>query len=257
MQIVTNEPRVKRNRQIATILFFASLAILVGGLAVTNFLIPSESTLVLVPCLVLPFGMLTTVISVRLTNQYVRPPHPEDAIREGVKGIDRRSVLYNYVLPANHVLISPHGIYTFTTRFQDSRFRVEGETWYSWKARGPLAPLFLFLRQEGLGDPFKQARKDAASVQVHVDKALPNAGIKVQPAVVFISPKVELEMIDPAVPVVYGDSKRKPSLKSLLREEKRKDETPMLTTAQIDALEEQILSTLNDNQLENQLVEEV
>jgi hypothetical protein len=257
MRVVTNQQRVKRNRQIAQILFFVSLAILMGGFLFTNTLARDSATLMLVPCAIMPLGLITTIISVRLTNQYVRPPHAEDAIRDGLKGINKRSILYHYVIPAvNHVLVSPQGVYTFTTRFQESRFKVEGSKWYSWKARGPLAPLFLFLKQEALGDPFKQAQKEAESVQSIVDQAVPGSGIKVQPVVVFTSPKATLEVIDPEIPVVYADLKKKPSLKSLLREDKRKEDAPTLSAAQMEAIDDQIMETFGGKRRESQLVEE-
>ena len=257
MQIVTNEPRVKRSRLIAQILFIVSLVILIGGLVFTNTIALSSSAMMMVPCIVMPIGLVTTLLSVRLTNQYVRPPHPENAIREGVRGLSRDGILYNYVAPVNHVLVAPYGVFTLTTRFQDSRFKVEGDKWFSWKARGPLAPLFLFLKQEGLGDPFKQATSEAETVQAIVDKALPLANIKVQPIVVFTSSRAILEVIEPTIPVVFADPKQKPSLKNQLRDEKRRDDAPLLTGEQIEAIDDAILAPMSQKQRESQLVEEV
>jgi hypothetical protein len=258
MRVVTNQQRIKRNRQIAQILFFLSLAILTGGLIFTNSLARENELLMFLPCLIMPLGLVSTVLSVRLTNQYVRPPHAEDAIREGLKGINRRSILYNYVLPkVNHVLVAPQGVFTFTTRFQENRFKVEQDQWYNSKARGPLAPLFLFLKQEGLGNPFKQATEEAATVQTIVDQAVPGSKITVQPVVVFTSPRATVEVIDPDIPVVSADLKKKPSLKGLLRDEKKKDDAVALTPAQMESIDEAIMSTLSARKRQNQLVEEV
>ena len=257
MQIVTNEPHVKRNRLIAQILFIVSLVILIGGLIFTNTIALSTNALMIVPCIVMPIGLITTLISVRLTNQYVRPPHPEVAIREGVRGLSRDGILYNYVAPVNHVLVAPYGVFTLTTRLQDSRFKIEGDKWTSWKARGPLAPLFLFLKQEGLGDPFKDAASEAEAIQALVDKALPLANIKVQPIVVFTSTRATLEVIDPTIPVVHADPKQKPSLKNQLRDEKRRDDAALLTAEQIEAIDDAILARMSQKQRESQLVEEV
>src|SRR5215467_8785152 len=150
MRVVINQGRMNRNRLIAQILFFVSLAVLIGGLIFTNTLAVQTGLLVLVPLLVMPIGLTTTVISVRLTNEFVRLPHPDEAIDEGLDGIDPRSVLYHYTLPVKHVLVAPQGVYSLTTRFQETRYTIEGDTWLNWKGRGPLAPLFLFLRQEAL-----------------------------------------------------------------------------------------------------------
>ncbi len=257
MRVVTNQQRIKRNRQIAQILFFLSLAILIGGLIFTNTLARDNELLMFLPCVIMPLGLVTTIVSVRLTNQYVRPPHAEDAIRDGLKGINRRSILYNYVLPVNHVLVAPQGVYTFTTRFQETRFKIEGDKWYNWKGRGPLAPLFLFLKQEGLGNPFKQATEEAATVQAIVDQAVPGSKIEVQPVVVFTSPKATLEVIDPDIPVANADPKKKPSLKGLLRDEKKREDAVTLTPAQMESIDEAIMGTLDARKRKNQLVEEV
>ena len=227
MRVVINQGRISRNRQIAQILFFVSLAVLIGGLIFTNTIGTTTSgLLVLVPLLVMPLGLTTTIISVRLTNEFVRLPHPDEAIDEGLDGIDPRSVVYHYVLPLKHVLIAPQGIYSLTTRFQETRYTIEGDKWLNWKARGPFAPIFLFLRQEALGDPFKEATRDAETIQAMVDKALPGVDIKVQPVVVFTSPKATLEVNNPALPVVYADRKKKPSLKGLLRKDKAESTDP-------------------------------
>ncbi len=255
MRVVTNQRRVNRNRQIAQILFFASLIILIGGLIMTNTIGRTNDFFLMLPCIIMPVGLVTTLISIRLTNQYVRDPHPEDAIRDGLKGINKRSILYNYLLPANHVLVSPQGVYSFTTRFQESRFKVEGDKWYSSKARGPLAPFFLFLKQEGLRKPFQEANSEADAVQKIIDKALPNSGIEVQPVVVFTSPKATLEINKPDLPVVYADAKKKPSLKALLKEDKQRDDAPALSPEQIDAIDEAFLGIVDEAQRSTQLVE--
>jgi hypothetical protein len=243
MRIITNNRRIKRSRTIAQILFFISIAILMGGLVLTNTITRRNDILLFVPCLIMPIGLITTLISVRMTNQFIRVPHPEDALSDGLKGAPKNSNLYNYILPSNHVLITPQGVFTLTTRFHENRYKVEGEKWQNLKQRGPLAPLFIFLRQEQLSDPFGQARKEAAAMQSLVEEILPNTNIQVQPVVVFISPKAEVEAIDPAIPVVYADLKRKPSLKSLLKGDKARP--VVLTDEQIRKLDESILALVD------------
>ncbi|HLY29282.1 MAG TPA: hypothetical protein VKQ72_23250 [Aggregatilineales bacterium] len=236
MRVVTNERRIKSKRRIAQYLFVISLVILIGGLIVSNFGPKTMEFAIIAPCLVLPIGFATTLLSVRMTNQFVRLPHPDEAIGEGLKGINRRSILYNYILQPNHVLVAPQGVFSLTTRWQETGFEVDGEKWYNAKGRGPLAPIFLFLKQERLGDPFKQARQEAESIQAIVDEALPSAKIVVRPAVVFTSNKAKLEVDEPALPVVYADPKKRPSLKALLKDEKKKDEIS-LDDEQIAALD--------------------
>jgi hypothetical protein len=260
MRVVTNREQIQRNRKIAQILFVVSIVILFGGLIITNVSTVRSDIMLFVPCLIMPIGLFTTLISVRLTNQYVRLPHPEDAIRDSLKGINKRSTLYNYVLKPKHVLLTPQGVYTLTTRFHETRIKVEGEHWINYKARGPLGPALVYLKQEHLSDPFKQARQEAASVQAIVDEALPGSGITVQPIIVFTGLKANVEIEDPIIPVVYADPKKKPNLKAVIKEDKvvnqpekpakggkgkpAQEETPPggLTQEQLDTLNAAFLS---------------
>lgn len=259
MRIVTNELHVKRGRQRGTVMFFVSLAILTGGLIFTNFIPATPAALLIVPCIVMPLGIVTTAFSVRLTNEYVRVPRPEESIRDALIGINRRSALYHYFTP-KHVLITPDGVYSLTTRFQVTKVKVEGGVWHNARARGPLAPLMLYMKQEGLGNPFEDARKDAAALQTVVDAALPGSGIEVQPLVVFTNTKTLLELVEPDLPVVYASKDKKPSLRGALREDakdKQKDQQGRLTDEQIQAIEEALQAQLNPAEFDSATEEEL
>jgi len=260
MRIVINERRIKRNRQVAQVLFFLSIAILLAGLVASSGLIPAAQSglLFLAPLVVMPVGLFTTILSIRLTNLYVRPPHAEDAINDGLKGFNKQSILYHYVFPgAEHVLVSPLGVFSLVTRFHETKFKVQEGYWINEKGRGPLAPIFIWLKQEGIGKPFKQADDEAALIQKLVDEALPDAKIEVQSIIVFTSDKAVLELIDPEIPVVYANAKKKPSLKGQIRDfrEEKKDKPAILTNQQIDTLHNKILTAAGATSQESALVE--
>src|SRR5690348_15172907 len=115
MRIETNLRLAKRNRRIGHFLFFFSMAVLIGGFVLMNAQIAAtkdtiNSGYVLLGTLILPIGFICTIISIRMTNLWIRQPRPEEAIRDGLKGISKKSVLYNYYhFPARHVLIAPQG----------------------------------------------------------------------------------------------------------------------------------------------------
>lgn len=252
MRVLTNELKIKRGRRTGTIFFFVSLAILTGGLLLTNLLPFSEEILVFVPCLVMPLGLASTLLSVRLTNEYVRLPRPEDALYDALEGIDKRSVMFCYFPPAPYILITRHGVYTFTIRYQMGRFAVKGDTWIDPRARNPIRRFFAFMSQDLLGDPFKDAKTHAANVQAILDRALPDAEIEVQPIVVFLSGRAEIEMTDPALPVVYSKADKKPNIKTALREDKRakmKTEYAELSETELSAIEAGLLATLSEAEL--------
>ena len=234
MRVVINQRLVQRNRKIAQYAFFATLALLILGLFVTNAA-PANPALLLAPLLVLPIAIIATMYSVRMANNWLRQPRPEEAMEQGLKGLGSRSVIYHYWMPAKHVLIAPQGVFTFTTRPQEGRFRVEGDR--VKRAGGFFGKLLIYFRQDTLGDPHREALKEAAKMQALIDQVAPDSGITVQPAIVFTSPAAVVEVVEPSIPVVHAETKKRPSLKSFLREAKKQGETTTLSEEQIKALE--------------------
>jgi nuclease-like protein len=218
MRVETNVKLVKRNRRIANFLFFFSMALLIGGFVVANSqLVTSKdnSLPLLLSWFVLPIGFISTMASVRMTNQWVRRPHPEDAIQEGLKGLSKRSVLYNYYhAPARHVLITPQGVYAITTRFQDGSYLVDGDRWQS--NTGALGAITRFFRQDGLGNPGEEAQKAAAHVKKLLEPTIPD--VEVQPLVIFVDPRARLDLKNPVVPVLYADNRKEPNLRDYMRD---------------------------------------
>jgi hypothetical protein len=240
MRVETNMRLARRNRQIAQYLFFASFGLLIIGLLVSNVQLDQSDDVLpfLIPALVLPLAFVATMVSVRMTNLWVRVPRPENVIRDGLKGVNNKSVLYNYYLfPARHVLITPQGVYAMVTRFQDGRFTVEGDKWKTH--RSTIGRLFSLLRFDSVGNPSEDARAAAAHVQTMVDRVA--TGVIVQPVVVFVDPRVEINMINPTVPVLYPDVKRNPNLKNYLRDTAKASQVS-LSPQQIQEFEQQFLN---------------
>lgn len=238
MRIEINERLVKRNRRIAQWLFFASFGILIGAFFITNqqaldATAGSDTVLLLLSSLVLPLGLVATLVSVRMTNLWIRQPRPEGALREGLKGLSNRSVLYSYYhAPAQHVLFSPQGVFVLVTRFQEGSFAVQGDRWIT---RGGLLNAFVrVFRQDGIGDPNYDAARAARHVQKLLEPIAP--GVIVRPIVVFIDPRARLTLQDPVVPVVFANPKLEPNLKDYLREIAR-ESAGTLTPEQIKAFE--------------------
>jgi hypothetical protein len=239
MRVETNLRLAQRNRQIAQYLFFLSFGVLILGLFVSNAQVTNSSTQdgfllgVLLPSLVLPLAFVLTMLSVRMTNLWVRQPRPEVVIRDGLKGISNKSVLYNYhFIPARHVLIAPQGVFAMVTRFQDGRFTVEGDSWKSH--RSAISRLFSIFRLDAIGNPTLDAQNAAARLQKIIEPIAP--GVPVYPLIVFVDPRAQVEMLNPTVPVLYADRKRDPNLNDYLRD-LAKEKRPTLTPAQIEAFE--------------------
>ncbi|MEO8611630.1 MAG: hypothetical protein ABI690_27270 [Chloroflexota bacterium] len=222
MRIETNLRLAKRNRRIAHFLFFFSMAVLIGGFIIANTQLASankdnnlSAVMLFLPWLVLPIGFICTIISIRMTNLWIRQPRPEEAIRDGLKSISRKSVLYNYYhFPARHVLIAPQGAFAMVTRFQEGKFRVEGDKWTT--PSGMFGVFMRLFRRDGIGNPTEDALKAAAYVQTLLDKKTP--GIEVQPLIIFVDPRANVEIVNPTVPVLYANENQKPNLRDYLRD---------------------------------------
>ncbi len=232
MRVVTNEAHLSRNRRIAHILFFVSLAGMAAGFFYTWTSDPATSANI--SCFLLPTLLFMTLISVRMANTWIREPRPERVLDEALKGLGRQYTLFHHILPAPHVLIGPEGVFTLTTQWHERQYKVSGSKWSG--DRGLLGRLTGYLRQDLIGNPFHEAKFHAEQVQKLVDQIAPDAGIRVQPLVVFTSPKVRLEIDDPIIPVLYADPKRKPSLRGYLRDLKGQ-ERPTLTEEHLDIID--------------------
>ena len=191
---------------------------------------PEATLSLLLPALVLPFGVITSMVSVRMTNNWIRQPRPEQALQDGLKGLSNRSVLYNYLhMPLRHLLICPQGVFAITTRFQNGTFSVDGERWTTQE--GFFSRATRFFRRDGIGRPAAEARAHAARIQPHMP-----ADIEVYPLIVFVDPAATLDVHNSDVPVLFADSKQQPNLKDYLRSISQEERQP-LTPAQIEDFE--------------------
>ena len=241
MRIVTNHKLVKRNRQMATWLFLGTLGILVGGFIFINYTfftgdVPSN-WIVLGQAVALPVVFIMTIYSVRMTNLWARQPYPDKAIEEGLKGISKKSILYNYYhSPARHILIAPQGVFAITTRWHDGKFTVEGEDWKSHK--GAMSRFFSAMRMDGVGNPMEDARKATRHVQNIFDDIAPD--IEVKPLVIFVSDDVEIEITEPEIDVLYTNEKQVPNLSEYMRELNRQQKEHMQQKVVLPLTDEQI-----------------
>lgn len=243
MRIVTNAPLAKRNRQIAQYGFFASFLVPIGGLLLLNQQTNTPSTTnvfvgLVLPFLVLPLAYVMIIFSVRLSNLWVREPRPETVIEAGLKGISNKSVLYNYFFfPARHVLFTPQGVFAMTTRFQDGSYTVNGRRWITNKSL--LGRILSYLRMDMIGDPTRDAERAAEKVQGLLANIAPD--VTVQPLVVFVDPRVQIQVTDSPVPILHANPKMSKNLKDYMKEV-TKQHLPTLTQEQIEAFEQAYLA---------------
>jgi hypothetical protein len=235
MRVVTNSKLANRNRKWAQYLFFASFALLILGLFVTNRQLVADQSSnllldVILPAAVLPIAFIMTIISVRMTNLWARQPRPEKAIEEGLKGIPSKTTLFNYYhFPARHVLICPSGVFAIVTRFQDGVYSYNGDVWRTSRSfLGRLASIFRF---DSIGNPTADALRAAEHVK-SIFQAI-EIDVEVKPLVLFVDPRVVLIVENAVVPVCHSSTKHSLSLKDYLYD-LGKDKKFPLSQDQID-----------------------
>lgn len=220
MRVVTNTKLAERNRKLANYLFLVTLFVLIAGFFFVNATTIDQSgeldvAIFFLQALVLPVAFIMTLVSIRMTNLWARPPRPERVLTEAFKSLSKKSVLYNYYhLPIRHLLICPQGVFVIVTRWHDGRFEVTGDQWRT--LANPISRFLSTLRMDGIGNPTEEALRLAEAAKKLLAPYAPD--VSVQPVIVFVNPRAKLTIENPSVPVVYGDSKNKPNLKDLMRD---------------------------------------
>lgn len=241
MRVETNAKLIERCRKLAQYLFFGSFGVLVIWLITSTQQMTSLETqnifmAVILPSILLPAAFATSILSVRFTNLWVRQPRPEEVIRANLKGLSNKSVLYNYYhIPARHVLITPQGVYAIITRFQDGHYSVKADKWQSHKnALSQIASLFRF---DGIGNPTEDAKRAAAHLEALLKPIAPDT--PVQPLIVFVDTKVQVDIDQSSIPVLFTDAKNSPTLKDFMRDEIQRKSKDM-RDAKLSLSQEQI-----------------
>ena len=243
MRVVTQENVIQRNRTIAQLSFFFSIAVLVASFVYGNNLASSNPEVAsLFNCGIMPTLFLVILFSVRMANNWIREPLPWQALQNELQGVSNEATLYHFVLmPARHILVSPMGVFLIFTLFQDRPIVVDGDKWQM--PGGLLARIFVFMRQENLGNPVLMAETEAEFVEKQINSKIDSA-ISVQPVICFINPRAKvLVEEEPSVPITHaGADVDFKSLKEYIRSQKNEGRTT-LTKEQIEALDDKLIYT--------------
>jgi hypothetical protein len=197
MQSITNEGMIARRSRIGKIATFVGLGFLVGGLVVSLTL--KETPWLWLSFLCLIVGLLISSVGTFNMNRWVREPRADQALEQGLKGFDNRYRLYNYYLPAPHVLLGPGGLFVLTAMGQDGVIRYERG---KFRRNFSLGRALRFMGEEGMGRPFAEAQGEVQALQRFLEERDAVEGIEIQNVVVFYNPRAELAISEPPWPVV-------------------------------------------------------
>jgi len=201
MQVSTNDKLIKKRGRLGTYASFAGLAVLVVGM-VASF--QQQYLWVSLAAILVGFG-LAQYGSYSL-RRWGRSPRPDEVIVTSLKGFDDRYHFYAWSLPVPYVLLGPQGVYAFTTRDQAGSVTVNGSQWHSKLTAARILTVFA---QEGLGNPTSDALDAANRLSTFIKSKLPDNATKVEPIIVFINERAQVEATEPTVPVLDAKSIKK------------------------------------------------
>lgn len=201
MQIIQNERRIKVSRSIGRIMPWVGIGVLaVGWLASLR-----GPEWLLAIFISLPAGVALSMVGGLFAERYAGPLAHHEALAKVLKGLDSQYTLVNYLLPANHVLVSPGGCTVLVAKTHAGQVTyVDGR----WKLHERAKFFRQLSGQEGIGHPDAEAENQANKLKEWLDEHMPGVEIPIQAAVVFVNSRVQLDADTSPVPAFYGKKVR-------------------------------------------------
>jgi hypothetical protein len=222
MRTITNENMVARQGRVGQLATFIGLLMVFGGL------IASFTQYRIMSVFLIALGVVMYTLGNRGQEQTEREPRLIKGLAETLGEFDDRYQLYNHVLPADHVLLTPHGVFVLVVRGMGGRIRCFKD---KWVRDITLGRILRFFTEESLGQPSKEAQEDVEKLQKYLEEQAPDVKPEMQGLVVFTDPSARLEVTTACVPVL--PLRR---LKSHIRKASARMEMPAETLAALTKL---------------------
>ena len=199
-----NEGFLATRTRWAKILSFVGLGCLVASAALMNrMLILSWGILIA--------GLLVSSSGAYLAARYVREPTAQWALEKTLKGFDDRHVLYSYLLPVEHVFVTPSGAWVIRIMKQPGQFSYDGK---KWRQKFTLSRLLSFLGEPALGNPIRDIERDIAILSEKLAQEIPDTEVPTDGVIVFTDPRTSVHVTHTSRPVFTHEN-----LKSFFRRE--------------------------------------
>ena len=193
MRVTTNEEIILRGGRIGQLGTFIGLVMVFAGLLV-SFTEYRPMSVILIA-----LGVVMYTLGSRGQELATRQPQHIERLRGALGEFDDRYHLYNHVLPAEYVLLTPSGIFVLVVRGLDGRIRCFKDKWLRDLTLGRV---LRFFTEESLGNPSKELRQDIEKVQKYLEEHASETIVQIEGLVVFVDPEARLEVTTASVPVV-------------------------------------------------------
>lgn len=212
MIVYRDEERIENLKKRGARVSLVGFLFLAGGF-VLLFMQEQLQNVILFQTLALVFGFVLTQYGLYLQHRYARSPRPDEVLDDAVKAVAKDGLMYHYVLPAPHVLLTPAGPIVFNLKYQTGIIYADGDNW-SQKGLG----FRRFFGQEGLGNPTKEAEKMIKALAGHISRNAPGVEeVPIGAIIVFTSKnRDELDVSNSRIPAMHYSK-----VKGFLRQEGR------------------------------------
>jgi len=199
VHILNNEKLIKTRTTWSGRLMLAGFGLILGS-AVITFLNPTEPSYILPAYAALFGGFIIFNVGASAGAKWRLLPRPDQALARTLKGLDHRHRLYNYLLPADHVLLTPAGVTVFQVRRLLGVISCTNDKWFHKRS---LLSRLRFAAEEQVGDPTRDVKLDVETMRQFLDKHLENADlVPVNGLILFSNPNVQLTVENSSIPVL-------------------------------------------------------
>ncbi|MHA1794992.1 MAG: hypothetical protein ACTSUK_02690 [Promethearchaeota archaeon] len=200
MKISINNKIIDRNKKIAQITLYISLAFLAIGFIWT--LRNSDNSKSFIGSLILIPAYLLVQVSIFMANRWGKSPRPDEIVIQALKGLDDKYTLYNYTTGVPHLLVGPIGVWIINP------YHHEGEISYNsekkrYKQKGGPKLIAKYFAQEGLPNITREVfslKKDLKKYfdknSIHIDEELKVVNLFYSDDVILLSdnaPEINLK----------------------------------------------------------------
>ena len=209
----TDQSQIERRTKVAKYaslgglgIMLPGLVIALGGLANPSFTAPEYVALSYVSLIV---GTVVATIGGRMAERWLMEPRDDQRLERALKGLDKRYRLVNFYTPADHVLLTPTGLYVIVVKDDTGLVSFDGKR---WSQPTSLGRIWHDWRHGGLGNPTAEGEAQVAKLQAWLKPKGEGVDAPVQSLVLFTKPEVEL-----TVPERYEQIMLLKSLKGYLQ----------------------------------------
>jgi hypothetical protein len=224
MKILRDEAYIAKQKKRSQRASLIGFVFLLGGFVLVFINIQN---LLLFQLLALLAGFSLSQYGIYLAHRFNRSPRPDEVLDEAIKKSARGDRMYQYVLPAPHVLLTKAGPIVFVLKYQIGNIVADGNKW-----RQTGIGFRRYFGQEGLGNPSKEAEKAIAALAGYIKVSLPDLlEVPVGAIIVFTSKNIKnLDVDDADFPAMHYSK-----VKGFLRQ--KNSSSKPLPQEQYDALQ--------------------